>query len=164
MIKTKSINLLMVALLLTSILSGCFLFYITGEETKLSETITVSVDGVLNETLTVEDLEINPGEEREWNIFLKSHVGGEFETSVSFEELADNGLKQFVDVAVYYNDQTVYDGTLTDLLSGNTVSFNNELDESNSNVLKIIFKMPIETGNEAQNTTADFYVKVEIAK
>lgn len=164
MIKTKSINLLMVALLVSSILLACMIFYITGEETKLSQTITVSVDGVVNETLIVDDLEINPGEKREWNIFLKSHVGGKFKTLVSFEEIADNGLKQFVNVEISFNEQAVYDGTLTDLLSGSTVSFNNELDNSNSNVLKIIFKMPVETGNEAQKTTADFHVKVEIEK
>ncbi len=164
MIKTKSITLLLVSMVLISVMAISLIFYVEGDVPRLSETVTVSSDGVAEETLTVQSLTINPGEKRECYVFLRSELEGDFSVKVTFDEISDYGLKPFVDVIVYCDDKAVYDGTLTDLLSGTAVSFLENLDAETPSVLKIQYKMPVETGNDAQGTTASFYIIIKIEK
>lgn len=164
MIKTKSITLLLVSMVLISVMAISLIFYVEGDVPKLSETVTVSSDGVAEETLTVQSLTINPGETRECNVFLRCELSGGFLVKVTFDEIADNGLKSFVDVIVYIDDEAVYDGTLSDLLAGTAVSFLVNLDAETPSILKIKYIMPVDTGNDAQGTTASFYIKIKIEK
>ena len=164
MIKTKSITLLLVSMVLISVMAISLIFYVEGDVPRLSETVTVSSDGVAEETLTVQSLTINPGETRECYVFLRSELSGGFLVKVTFDEISDNGLKPFVNVIVYIDDEAVYDGPLTDLLANTAVSFLENLDDSAPSILKIQYKMPVETGNDAQGTTASFYIKIKIEK
>ncbi|MBR2322030.1 MAG: hypothetical protein IKA54_00335 [Clostridia bacterium] len=164
MIKTKSIALLFVSMILISVMAISLIFYVEEDVPRLSETVTVSSDGVAEETLTVQSLTINPGETRECYVFLRSELEGDFSVKVTFDEICDNGLKPFVDVIVYIDDEAVYDGTLTNLLANTAVSFLENLDSETPSILKIQYKMPVETGNDAQGTTASFYIKIKIEK
>lgn len=163
MIKIKSLASLVVALLLLSVMAIILIFYVEEDLPRLSETVTVTSDGVLEETLVVDDLTINPGEKRECVIFLKSELDTDFDVTLKFEESFDGGLKSFIDVEIFSGDERVYIGVLAELLSGQAVEFNEDL-SNQPTLLKIIYKMPVQTGDEAQNTTASFYIRLKIQK
>ncbi len=163
MIKTKSLAALVVALLLLSIMAIILIFYVEEDLPRLSETVIVTSDGVLEETLVVDDLTINPGEKRECVIFLKSELDTDFDVTLKFEESFDGGLKPFIDVEIFSGDKKAYSGSLTELLSGQAVEFNEDL-SNKPTLLKIVYKMPVQTGDEAQNTTASFYIRLKIQK
>ncbi len=154
----------MIAMGLIAVMAISLIFFVKTDVPKLSETVTVSSDGVAEEALTVQSLTINPGETRECYVFLRSAMDGKFKANLTFEELNDGGLKSYVNVELFLNDQSVYDGSLTDLLLGTPVTFNTDLDATDHTLLKITYKMPVETGNEAQGTTASFDIRLKIEK
>ena len=164
MLKTKGITLLLFVMGLISVMAVSLVFYMKEDKPNLSEKIIVQADGVTENTLTVKELTINPGEKRECCVFLESEIEGDFSTIIAFEEIVDSGLKQFINVKIYLDDQTVYTGTLLELLNGYSVSFLSVLYKDNKTLLKIEYLMPEETGNEAQLTTASFYIKIKIEK
>ena len=163
MIKIKSLASLVVALLLLSVMAIILIFYVEEDLPRLCETVTVTSDGVLEETLVVDALTINPGDKRECVIFLKSELDTDFDVTLKFEESFDGGLKPFIDVEIFSGDERVYIGVLAELLSGQAVEFNEDL-SNQPTLLKIIYKMPVQTGDEAQNTTASFYIRLKIQK
>ena len=162
MISKRSLTILIVAMLLVSLLSTGTLFLATEEVPSLSETVTVSVDGKVEKTLTIDGLNIYPGEKRECIVFLKSELTGAYNATLNFEEKENKGLKDFIDVEVYLGDQLVYTGNLVELLSDHTVKFEVALDNELANQLKIVYIMDVSVGDEAQETTVSFYVKLKI--
>ena len=162
MIKKRSVSIFVVAMILTSLISVCLLCFIKEEVSSISETVVVSVDGKAEKTLTVEQLSIYPGERRECIVFLKSELSGDYKATIDFEEKDNGGLKDFIDVEIYIGDEMVYNGNLIGLLSGRRVAFNLNLDNENTNQLKIVYIMDVNVGNNAQKTTASFYVKLKI--
>ncbi len=164
MIKTKSITILFISLALMSVMAISLIGYFTGGAEKLSETVIVEGDGVVDKTLSVSSLTLNPGEEVEYEILLKSEIDGSFTVSLDFIEMVDGGLNSFVNVEISSNDNAVHDGTLRDLLSSTAISFEEILDAKAPVKIKITYKMPVETGNEAQGTTASFNIRLIIQK
>lgn len=164
MLKTKSIALLLFAMGLISVMAISLVFYVKEDAPSLSERVTVQANGVTEETLTIKGLTINPSEKRECVVFLTSEIESYFSTTITFEEISDSGLKPFVNVEIFLDQQSVYNGTLSQLLGGYEVCFFNELDKETSSLLKIVYEMPEETGNEAQSTIASFYIKIKIEK
>ena len=164
MITKRTLAILTVSMALISLMSICLTFFIKEDVPSLSETVVVSVDGVAEKTLTVDGLEIYPGETRECIVFLKSELSGGFDATLTFEEFEDDGLKSFIDVKVFISNAQVYEGTLEDLLSCKSVTFRVNLDNVTATQLKIQYLMDVNVGDDAQGATASFYVNLKINK
>ena len=166
--KNRSVNMLIVALLLLAALSVTLFVFLADAKEKFPKEITVDADGVSETVLTVRDLHLNPTESREYSINLFCAASGMYDVSLDYEETVDGGLKHFVNVTVKADGVTVYEGALSDLLNGTaTVCFNGELREKRTQeplVLTITYHMPRSVGNEAQGTYADFDVNLKIVK
>ena len=165
MISKRALAILIVTMSLISIISICLTLFIKEDVPSLSETVVVSVDGVAEKTLTVDGLEIYPGEKRECIVFLKSELTGSFDATLTFEEFGnDNALKPYVDVKVFVSNAQVYEGALEELLSSGEINFSVNLDNTTAKQLKIQYLMDVNVGNDAQDATASFYVKLKINK
>lgn len=166
--KNKSVNMLIVALLLLAALSVTLVVFLADAKENFPKDITVDEDGVSETILQVRDLHLNPTESREYSVNLYCAASGAYDVSLDYEETLDGGLKHFVTVTVKANGATVYEGSLADLLDGTAViRFNGELNEKRTQeplVLTITYHMPRSVGNEAQRTYANFDVKLKIVK
>lgn len=106
---------------------------------------------------------LKPGDVREYTINLKGKSSGNYTLNLDFAEVKEGALKNFVDVTLEQGE-THYTYKLCELLEGKTVSFTCKIGVTNATVIKVIYSMPIETGNEAQNATADFAINLTAEK
>lgn len=123
----------------------------------------MKTDGVTHEVFEVKTLSLFPSDEKTFSISVKSDIAGKFSVSLSFEEIYDGGMKNFVLVEISSDGKSVYDGTLSELLNGKTVNFDENLSKTQKTI-EIKYNMPLDVGDEAQNTSTKFNVHFEAVK
>ena len=163
--KNRSINILIVSLLMLGLMAVMLILLVDKAHDDFDDNITISKNGETEKTLSVSGLKLVPTESREYSVNLVCLASGAYAVTVDLEEIEDGGMKHFVDVVLKVDGECVYEGTLLSLLDGNEiVQFDAELFEKDPVVLTFSYTMPYHVGNEAQGTTADFYVHINIKK
>ena len=143
------------------ILVGVVLSIVYYDQMKTTVLEDGSVDVVIKDNASVEkefDLAgINPGEQQEFLLRLSPKRRGAYEVELGFREIENNGLKELLSVRIFMNEETVFDGTMAELLeSEQTVRFEcSPADGAPTNV-KVVYSMSEEIGNEAMGTWLDF--------
>ena len=163
--KNRSINILIVALLLLVVMSVVLFVFIEYAHEVFEENITVSADGVTRSVKAVKDLKLNPTESKEYNVNLVCEASGDYHISLDFKEKRDGGMKKFVNVTVSLGDDVMYEGDLATLLdTEKVIEFDGTLEADDPLPVTVRYEMPREIGNEAQGTSADFKVNFVIVK
>ena len=166
--KNRSVNILIVALLLLALMSVMILVFLEKAHDDFPNDITVVEDGVTESILPVRDLMLNPTESKEYSVNLYCAASGSYYVYLDYEETEDGGMKHFVDVTVKANDTVVYEGKLDKLIDDpdEIIQFEGELNAKSKDpfVISITYLMPREIGNEAQGTYSDFDIHLTIKK
>lgn len=161
----KHSNIIIVAMLLFAVLSIMLIVFLNQAHEDFKNDITVSASGVTEKTLTVRDLKLTPTQQTEFDVGLTCAASGSYNISLDYIEQRDGGMKHFIDVVVKYNGEVVYEGNLLELLDGDEiVRFEGVLEEKEPCTITIVYEMPIDVGNEAQGTSADFDIRLRIEK
>ena len=124
--------------------------------------VSLKENDITRESLEFSANGLNPGDVREYTINLKGKSAGTYALSFDFVEVGNGALKNFVDVALQYGDKT-FNYKLAELLDGKPVSFNCRIG-GGTTVIKVIYSMSQDTGNEAQRTSTDFTVNLTAEK
>ena len=82
--------------------------------------------------------------------------GDKFDLSLDFAELRESPLKNFLRVKIVTNDTVVYDELLADAFVDEPLVLPVDFTESKNIVLRIIYSLPEDVGNEAKNAEALF--------
>ncbi|MBR5140665.1 MAG: hypothetical protein IKV16_06370 [Clostridia bacterium] len=163
--KNRSINILIVAIFLLTLMSITLVFFLQKAEEDFPKDIRVKQDGVTQTILPIRDLRLNPTESKEYTVDLFCAASGSYNVSLDYTEMADGGMKPFVNVIVRVNGALMYEGGLDSLLTTDEViSFETELSADDPVVLSLTYLMPREIGNEAQGTYSDFNILLSIKK
>ena len=163
--KNKSINMLIVGLILLGLMAVMLIVFIEKAHDDFEKNITVNSDGVTESVLSVRNLKLTPTQKSEYSINLVCDASGSYHVSLVYEEKTDGGMKEFVNVLVKYDEKIAYEGTLGALLDGHeTIEFESELKSDDPVVITICYEMPYTVGNEAQGTYADFDICLKIEK
>ena len=163
--KDRSIAILVISMLVLTMMAVMLVVFIDKAHDDFHDSITVTKEGVTEKTLTVSDLMLNPTEKRTYEVSMTCPASGTFDVTLDYTETVNGGLKHFVNVEIYGNEELIYDGNLLELLdTDKIVEFQTELHATNPTVIKFVYEMPYETGNEAQSTYADFDIDVTITK
>ena len=163
--KNRSINMLIVALLLLAALSVTLITFLTKAKEDFPKEIRVNADGETETILAVRDLKLHPSESKRYDVDLICAASGSYYISLDYEEKTNGGMKPFVDVTVMCGDVVVYRGNLAALLDADVqIQFLGELHEKEPLPISVIYEMPRETGNEAQRTSAEFDICLKIKK
>ena len=163
--KTKTFGVLITALLILSSISVVFITFITDTHDNFEENVTVKSEGITNTVITVNDLKLNPSGQCEYTINLVCAASGDFDVTLDYMETENGGMKSFVYVNVSADGETVYNGTLSELLDTETkINFKAYLTAKQPVLIKIIYEMPENVGNEAQGTYSDFKINLSIVK
>ncbi len=158
-------TILVAALCLLAVMGGLLAAHVQMAHEDFEENITVSKEGTTTSTVAVHDLALLPAASRTYTVHLRCKASGTYRILLSYEEKANGGLKPFVNVTVRADGEIVWNGTLQELLDGNTCpTFSGELQEKDSFDVQITYDMPQEIGNEAKDTFADFDVHFTIEK
>ena len=163
--KNRSINILIVALLLAAVMSVMLIVFIEEAHNNFEKNITVEANGVTESVIPVRDLQLVPTEKKEYSVNLVCEASGGYFVFLDFVEKKDGGMKPFVVVTVSCDGELVYKGSLAELLdTDKIVEFVSTLEADDPSVITFEYQMPRETGNEAQGTYSDFDVKLSIKK
>lgn len=163
--KNRSVNILIVALLLLAVMSVVLIVFVEHAHDRFKENITVSADGVTESVQVVRDLKLSPTETKEYSVNLVCEASGDYYISIDYTEKQDGGMKSFVNVTVSLGEEVMYEGSLIELLDADKViDFEGTLEADDPLPVTIRYEMPYDVGNEAQGTTADFKVKFSIKK
>ena len=163
--KTKSLNILIVALLLLGLMSVTLIIFLNEAHENFPDSVVINADDRSESVYTVQNLRLTPTQAREYEVNLVCDASGSYNIFLEYEETYDGGMKDFVDVTVTCHDRIIYQGPLSRLLNGDMrVEFEGELKSKDPLVVKIRYEMPKDTGNEAKGTSTDFDVRIIIEK
>ena len=165
MMKDKSFYILVTAILLLSSMALMLIVFLHQADEVFEGSITVEENGITETTIPVRDLILTPGVQKDYHVNLICQASGHYFIHLDYQENHDGGMKEFVDVIIELDGAVVFDGPLTDLLDGGKViETDGELHADEPLVVSFKYKMPIDTGNEAQGTSSDFDIHVIIEK
>ena len=157
--------MLLVGMFLFILMAIMMILFLYRADEKFENNITVTESGVTESVLKVQDLTLVPGTRRDYHVNLICDATGNYYIHLDYEEVHDGGMKHFVNVRIMLGDDEVYYGPLTELIDEDyIVTFEGILDHLDPLVLSFYYEMPIETGNEAQGTSADFDINLTIEK
>lgn len=163
--KNRSVNILIVSFILIGVFAIMLIFFVERAKETFPDNITVSSEGTTDSLIPIRNLRLSPTESKEYSVNLVCEASGSFYITLSFEELADGGMKEFINVTVRADGELLYEGTLIELLDGDvTIDFEGELHATEPLAVSITYEMPREVGNEAQGTYSDFNLHVAVEK
>lgn len=163
--KARSINILIAAVLVLTAMSIMLLFFLIDADRRFEGEITVEENGITETTIPVRDLALTPGYEKYYDVNLFCRATGSYHVTIEYLEEVDGGMKHFVDTTVEFDGEVIYKGPLTELIDdGLTLNFDTVLDDAVPATLVFRYVMPLETGNEAQGSFADFDISITVKK
>ena len=163
--KNRSINMLIVATILFTLLAIMLLFFLMDADRSFEGDITVNEYGVTETVIPIRDLTLTPGVQKDYDVNVFCKATGSYHVTIDYEEKVNGGMKYFVNVRILADGEQIYQGPLTELIDNElTLIFDAELDDKRPTILTFIYEMPVETGNEAQGAFSDFDITVKIKK
>ena len=148
---------LLLSVLSLFILCGSFITTYVLLETDSDSTVEVRISENEPTIVEFESLGLSPGEKCEYTVELYVDALEPIGISLDFKELYESPMKNYVYVSIEVREETVYRSLLADCLDGEEIILDYEELDGN---FKIIYSMPSEVGNEAQNTDAHFELLV----
>lgn len=156
-------NKVMVIVLICSscliLASAIFLGVLLHHVDERPNTVRLDLEGKA-ETVEFRGLALHPGESIEYNVDLTNEVGGKCQLSLNFREFEPetraNELQNYVYALIALDGEEVGKVLLKNLLEGELPPIDCTLDKHDPVELKIIYFMPLDIGNEAENTDALF--------
>ena len=103
-----------------------------------------------------ENLCLIPGQKYEYTATLKSDRRSECVLLLDFVELEDKTLKNFAYAKIEINGEELCDMLLSEIFESDDLTANVDFSDKKSIELKIVYYLPEEVGNEAQEAEAIF--------
>ncbi len=101
-----------------------------------------------------------PGASKSYQIHMKANKGDKFKVTMDFEKTGEGSLAKFVDVEVIVDGEQADKAKLAEYLDGREISFSAEFEDTKTVEVEIVYSMATTVGDEAQNTAADFDIKL----
>jgi hypothetical protein len=128
----------------------------------LTEDDVVKLDTGETSVIGFENLCLIPGQKYVYTTYLESDRLGESVIHLDFAEVQERTLKNFAYAKVEIDGEEVCDELLAKLFEGEALSANVDFSDTNLVELKIVYYLPIEVGNEAQEAEAIFQLNLTI--
>lgn len=152
--KKRLMFILMLACMLTAF-TGIVIWTVMQEESNLEENTVIELNGETSKSLKAELVGFYPGCECEYSIALKGDLSENYYVEINFRSGGESGgLESYLVVRIATSGVTV-EKRLAELLDGGRIELG-----KNANKITITYVMPSDVGNEAQGSSAAFYVDV----
>ncbi|MBQ8496559.1 MAG: hypothetical protein IJ489_03780 [Clostridia bacterium] len=107
-----------------------------------------------------EELCLIPGEECEYLVKLENTSAEQCNVTLNFREIEEKTLKNFVRVKMISDGELLCDELLADMFEHENIVLPVDFTKNKNTELKIVYFMPLETGNEAKNTETVFELRI----
>ena len=121
--------------------------------------IRVELDGGDTEAIKFDSFALVPGESCEYTVRLKKDSLAQYTLSLRLEETEAGRagtLKNYLRLKILSGEEVLYDELLLDAFADETLLIPVDFDKSLNTELRLVYHLPIETGNEAKNAEAEF--------
>lgn len=129
-------------------------------ENNLFQTGTVKVDLNGGEPVFAEDILFEPGMVVQKSFTITNEGSTDVFYRLWFSEI-EGGLAKKLTVKVTDGDQTIFSGTLMDMMGQKSEGANGTLEEGQEKEITIEFALPAETGDDMQGTSASFDLNLD---
>lgn len=150
--KTANVILIVLsALILIGVILTVFL--ITADK----NVIKVSVDSDEAQEINFTSLELRPGESCEYTVIFRDAINARYLVELDFLDREPTyTLKDYALLRIEKDGEILYDQPLCDVFESEVIKLTIDLSDGKTNEIGIIYYMPEDVGNEAQNAEADF--------
>lgn len=123
--------------------------------------IKVSIEPDETKAIRFEELYLRPSESCEYTLSFSSEYAQEYRLTLRFEDQnTDLTLKDYAYVRMEKDGEVLCDTRLSEIFKQQTVKIAVDFTDGKTNDVRIIYYMPEDVGNEAQNAEADFTLLV----
>jgi len=153
--KNKFVRIVLIVLSVMILIGVALIIYILSTVNN-HNIIKVNIRDNATQVVEFQDLCLIPGEKCEYTISIGSDTSDKYKVELAFHEIAENTLKNYVHIKIETNEEIVCNQLLATLFDNNNITLFVDLTEDKKNDIKIIYYLPEEIGNEAQNAEANF--------
>lgn len=128
--------------------------------------VTLNDNGTTQETLEMSANGLIPGDSREYTLNFKGQSTGSYALNFEFVEIRNSFPEDSVKVTFKYGEKEDESATydLLDLLGGQVVTLKLKVVAKRATAVRVIYWLPLEVGNDAQNAAVDFVVNLSADK
>ena len=158
--KFKWIAALLIFLSVLILIGIGLMAYFMFNPTKGTEMIRLDLEHDVRKIVDFTDLTLVPGEESKYSLILTSAYEDDYDISLHFSETEDRLLKEYAYVRIECGDEVLCDKRLSEVLDGDPIAFKHRLSSETDCEVVVSYYLPIEIGNEAEGTAAEFSLMI----
>lgn len=133
------------------------IYFLTADK----HVIKVSIEPDETKAIRFEELYLRPGESCEYTLLLSSEYTEKYQLTLRFEdENTKLTLKDYAYIRMERDGEVLCDTRLSEIFEQQTIELAVDFTDGESNDIGIIYYMPEDVGNEAQNAEAEFKLLV----
>jgi len=156
-LKKKSLQILLVGICLVSLIA-VWLGY--NWMRNPDSTFEIMTPKGYSKSIDFGDLDLIPGESRQYDIDLTSKLTSKNYIVFSFEKSADSPLAEYIYCEMKIGDKLLCDTRLDNLLDGRALPYTANMKIGEPIRVDVRFYMPSSVTNEAQNKTASIRLNI----
>lgn len=164
MIQKRIVSVLLCAMSVLILVGSGFATHFLLSSEREKQVISAELQEGENETVKFQISDMVPGEEKSYTLKLYGETDGTHLLSFAFERTGIMTLEPFVSVAVDLEETRLYEGSLSDLLNRDSLSFECDLSKKEACEVYVTVRMSEEVGNEAQEAEADFQFLLQVSR
>ena len=157
--KKKAIMIVLIVAAIVMILGSVFLFIHISSRDNLNYDIHINSQGEAEKVLSIQALNLAPGQTRQYTLNLLSQSAKEYRIRLNFIPKGSGTLQNFITVEIKAGDVAVT-RPLHELFDGTTV----DIDSRGADKIFINYIMPENVGNEAQGAQASFDIRLTVSR
>lgn len=142
------------------ILIGILLMLLLPSAEENTNVIKVKLDSENSELIEFENLNLLPAQQTEYTVVLKKITDSKYDLRIEFCEIEDKNLKNFAYVKIESDGNIIYNELLKDAFESEGIMVPVNFKEKTNTEFNVVYYMPEEVGNEAQNAAARFELKL----
>lgn len=131
-------------------------------QNSFEKNVTLSQDDVTQEELSVSLKGLYPGKSVEYTVRFGGGAAKKYDLELAFLPKGETSLSPYIDLEVELNGEIVSTQRLSEYFEGEAVRFVMDMKDESTSALIFRYRMPLEVGNEAQNTKADFKIDIKV--
>lgn len=133
------------------------IYFLTADK----HVIKVSIEPDTTKAIQFEELYLRPSESCEYTLSLSSEYAEEYRLTLRFEDQNTKlTLKDYAYVRIEKDGEVLCDTRLSEIFEQPSIELTVDFTDGKKNDIRIIYYMPEDVGNEAQNAEADFTLLV----
>lgn len=156
--RKKIINIALIVMCVIILLGVVLtIYFLTADK----HVIKVSIEPDETKAIRFEELCLRPGENCEYTISISNEYAQEYRLTLRFEDQDTTlTLKKYAYVRLEKDGEVLCDTRLSEMFEQPSIELTVDFTDGKKNDIRIIYYMPEDVGNEAQNAEADFTLLV----